>query len=153
MKKKAIIAAIILTATFAAAWIVKYGTVGRRAVHMEDIQNYSDWIIVREAFHTGTGWEKADGEDKYQSIYEERDVILSGDIPPYAKSAHYEINSFLCIVDFKGYEDHEVFTNPIQSFEIKEWYPIYPVVRNGLLPSRLPIYPKGYLSSKEMEWY
>jgi len=126
-------------------FIIKTRTPVKYAVRLEDIHEYPNSILVREAFHTGTGWEKIGNE---HGVYENEqgrvDVILQGNLPPFSDVG--AVNTYLCEVKDLGPDifpplgDEELFAK----YEVLEWYPIYPVKRDTLLPSWF--YPKDYLS-------
>ena len=79
--KKRIIAIGLFGVTMAiyikSSWItIKY------AVKYEQIKDYTNSILVWEAFHTGTGWEQVGTQEGMFSPGKRRDVYLTGDIPP-----------------------------------------------------------------------
>lgn len=47
--------------------------------------------------------------------------------------------------------DHEAFEEQIRSYEIIDWYPVYPIVRNRILPPGF--YPQNYMTKYDMETY
>lgn len=61
-------------------------------------------------------------------------------------------NTFLCIAEDQGKKKLEWFEEEFDCYVIKNWYPVYPVVRNGrLLPQFC--YPRGYMTEKDIKSY
>jgi len=114
------------------------------AVRIEDIYKYQNCILVKETWHTGTGWEQV-GDDKGLFLSEQlKDVHLIGKTPPLTSFGGDHVNTYLCEGDYNGKHKIEGSSEIYNVFEVLEWYPIYPVKRDTILPSWL--YPKGYLS-------
>lgn len=59
------------------------------------------------------------------------------------------VNTFLCIVEYKGKVKDNAFEDEIDSYYIVEWYPVYPILRDTLLPSWM--YPKAFMTRREAE--
>lgn len=142
--------ALIVVGAVVFYWLFNYGTPGKKAIKDDDIINYKDYIIVKEPYSTGTGWIITGGSTQYKMQIEKKDVLLTGEQIPKAKIGT-NVNSFLCVVEYKGIVEHDAFFEGVQCFEVKEWYPVYPVVRNSLFPDL--ILPKDYLSDKELRHY
>lgn len=134
-------------------FIVINRTPVKYAINLEDIQNYPNSIIVKETWHTGTGWEKiGDKNGLYTDSKKIFDVKLEGNLPFGAKIGGENINIFLCIVEPIGKFRIQGTTSPIylyDKFKVVDWYPIYPVKRETLLPSWF--YPSKYLSKADFE--
>ena len=80
------------------------------------------------------------------------DVILEREKLPEAYAPTESYNTFLCIAEYKGKEEHKAFEEELDCYVIKDWYPVYPVVRNErLLPQFC--YPRGYMTKKDIEEY
>ena len=63
------------------------------------------------------------------------------------REVHYTGTGWSIVGDTGGYFPSEEVVDVI-----KEWYPVYPVVRNGrLLPQFC--YPRGYMTEKDIEEY
>ena len=140
-----VLAAIMIILT---SWIhpVKY------AIHEEDFSDYSEYILVREVHYTGTGWSMVGDTGGYFPSEEVVDVILEGEKLPEAYAPTESYNTFLCIAEYQGKKKHEWFEEEFDCYVIKDWYPVYPVVRNGrLLPQFC--YPRGYMTEKDIEEY
>ena len=121
------------------------------ALKDEEFASYSDFILVREVHYTGTGWSMVGDEQGYFQEHEIRDIYLEGEnVLPIAEMPE-NFTTFLCVVEYKGLIEHAAFTEGIESYEIKEWYPVYPVVRNRLLPQFW--YPRNYMTQKDMLYY
>ena len=141
--------------------VVLFGIVGifyvnfrqptKYAVREKDFQKYPNAILVKEAWHTGTGWEKvgnASGFFKDTACY---DVALVDAIPPSASIGGDHINTFLCLVEYSGRIYWDSFSGEFETYTVLEWYPVYPVLRNTILPSWL--YPKGYMTEADIKNY
>ena len=59
------------------------------------------------------------------------------------------VNKFLCKVEYRGKVENDMLVQEVNSYEVVEWYPIYPVKRDLLFFHWLS--PKGYLSKYEIE--
>ena len=80
------------------------------------------------------------------------DVILEGEKLPEAYAPTESYNTFLCIAEYQGKKEHAALKEEFDCYVIKDWYPVYPVVRNGrLLPQFC--YPRGYMTKKDIEEY
>ena len=132
---------VIIGAFFACHWVpVKY------AIHEKDFSHYPDSIIVRETWHTGTGWEQIGDSNGYLDQDEIKDIILEGDLPPNASLGQYA-NNYLCIVKIMDATDlgwNEIF----DKYEVLDWYPVYPVKRETILPVWL--YPKEFMTRSDI---
>lgn len=120
------------------------------AVREENFDQYANYILVREVHYTGTGWTIVGDENGFLETGEIHDIELLGEELPRAKMPE-KYNTFLCIVERTGIVKHEAFLEEIDSYQIKEWYPVYPVVRNRLGADIFGC--KRYMTQKDMEWY
>lgn len=141
-----IFAATVLTA-FALYWAfpVKY------AVREEAFDRYEQFLLVREVHYTGTGWGIVGDESGYFQENQIADVVLEGEKLPEASTPVDYYNTFLCIVKDIGYVEHEAFEEKLACYEVVDWYPVYPVVRNRLLPPQF--YPQGYMTKRDLRSY
>lgn len=127
-----------------------YWTPGKYAVKEEDFDRYKPYIIVQEVHYTGTGWVQSGDENGYFPSEAYRDIaLLNGDLLPlmYMYDEDY-VNKFLCKVEYAGKTYHPAYADEIDSYYIVEWYPVYPVLRDTLLPSWM--FPKGFMSNEEI---
>ena len=157
--RKMLILAIITILTLAliiTKIILPSRTPVKHAIHMEDIHNYANSIIVRQTWHTGTGWEKVGDEhglyDSYRMIY---DVKLDGNIPHIIGMGGDHVNVYLCIVirtgtySFSGVDVLTSENDPVfERYEVIDWYPIYPVKRDTILPAWF--FSNDYLSKYDL---
>lgn len=120
------------------------------AVKEDEFNQYSNYILVREVHYTGTGWAMGGDETGYFADGQAKDIVLSGKKLPGVKFPEY-YNTFLCVIDYQGFVDHEAFEEQIRSYEIIDWYPVYPIVRNRILPPGF--YPQNYMTKYDMETY
>lgn len=129
---------------FAANWIP-----GKYAIGEKDFADYKPYILVREVHYTGTGWVQTGDENGGFKPEEYVDVdIDNGNILPQMEMYDWEhTNTFLCKVEYKGKIRHEAFEGEIDSYHVVEWYPVYPVRRDTILPEWL--YPKAFLTKRE----
>ena len=80
------------------------------------------------------------------------DVILEGEKLPVAYAPTESYNTFLCIAEYQGKKERVALAEEFDCYVIKDWYPVYPVVRNGrLLPQFC--YPQGYMTEKDIKGY
>ena len=68
------------------------------------------------------------------------------------REVHYTGTGWSCIAEYQGKKEHKAFAEELDCYVIKDWYPVYPVVRNGrLLPQFC--YPRGYMTEKDVKSY
>ena len=152
-RKKGLLRGILILSFFSILIlkIKEYNSASKWAIREGDFSNYPNCIIIKESFHTGTGWEiigdsngfyTHEGEDGIRGI-----IVLTK--MPVGVVGH-PLNSFLCIVEYKG----ETFIdNPgsnYDTYEIKDWYPVYPVRRTNVWVSDF-FYSKHFLRVDEVE--
>lgn len=123
----------------------------KHAIEEKDFHDYSEYILVREVHYTGTGWSMIGDTGGYFPDEAVADVILEGEELPAAHTPTERYNTFLCMAEYKGKKGHMAFEKKLDCYEIKDWYPVYPVVRNRLLPQFC--YPRGYMTEKDMNGY
>lgn len=119
------------------------------AVRLEDLYKYPNSILVKEAWHTGTGWEQVGDATGHFDDEEKEDVNLIGNIPPTVSPGGDHVNTFLCQVQYSGYYKIEGSDIQYKEYKVLEWHPIYPVKRNTILPSCF--YPDDYLSKYDFK--
>lgn len=154
MENRGIRATIVLSAILFAGALAVYFFILIRvpikyAVRIEDIDKYSSAILVREAWHTGTGWEQVGDASGYFDNERREDVYLIGNYPPNTSVGGEYANIFLCQVRYIGSYSMEGSSVQYKEYEVLEWYPIYPVKRNTILPSWF--YPDEYLTRYDMK--
>lgn len=145
-KKKIIIIlpVVLIIGVLIIPFAISTRTPVKYAVRLEDLYKYPNSILVKEAWHTGTGWEQVGDKSGKFPVDKVNDVHLIGNIPPVASIGGDHVNTFLCIVDYTGKYELKNSIEIFDEYEVIDWYPIYPVKRDTILPSW--IYPKGYLS-------
>ncbi len=45
--------------------------------------------------------------------------------------------------------EHDAFEDQIESYYIVEWYPVYPILRDTILPNWM--YPKDFMTKREVK--
>ncbi len=120
------------------------------AVRISECKDYEPYILVQEAHYTGTGWVQVGDESGYFLAEAYKDIELTnGDALPLMDLYDKDyVNTFLCKVEYRGTVMHDAFENEIASYEILEWYPVYPVLRDTILPDWM--YPKGFMTKREI---
>ena len=134
----------------AGLFIKSYWSPGKYAVK-EDFDNFSPYIIVQEVHYTGTGWVLVGDESGYFSSDDYRDIdFVNGDVLPLMSMYDDDyVNRFLCRVEYLGKEKHMAFEDEINYYNIVEWYPVYPVLRDTILPGWM--FPDKYMTAYEVE--
>lgn len=150
MKKQVTIIAstlIILTITL---FIIVNWLPGKYAIKESDFKNYEPYILAQEVHYTGTGWVQTGDENGYFSSEAYVDIDLTnGSILPRMEMYNEEYtNTFLCKVEHQGKIKHDAFENEIDSFYIVQWYPVYPILRDTILPDWM--YPKKFMTKQEV---
>lgn len=145
--KFTVISVVVILAVFCLYWAqpVKY------AVKEEEFGDYTHFLLIREVHYTGTGWAIVGDSSGYFQESQIIDVVLTGEKLPEAEEPADYYNTFLCIVNDLGLVEHAAFQEKINSYEIIDWYPVYPVKRNRLMPCMF--YPQGYMTSHDVELY
>lgn len=123
------------------------------ALEENEFMNYKPYILIQEVHYTGTGWAQVGDENGYYLSDSYIDVNLSnGNILPQMEmyNADY-VNTFLCKVEYEGKIEHKAFEKKVDSYHVVEWYPVYPVLRDTILPGWL--YPKKFMTKHECDTY
>ena len=143
------LAGILLVA--AGLFIKSYWSPGKYAVNEEDFDSFTPYIIVQEVHYTGTGWGLVGDESGYFSSEDYLDIdFVNGEVLPLMSIYDDEhVNRFLCRVEYLGKEKHVVFEDEIDYYNIVEWYPVYPVLRDTILPGWM--FPNKYMTVYEVE--
>lgn len=130
-------------------WFIKtYWIPDKYAIKENEFSNYEPYILVQEVHYTGTGWVQVGDESGYFSSADYQDVYLTnGTVLPQMHMYNDEYaNTFLCKIEYIGkmnpFEDEEV-----DAYRIVEWYPVYPVLRDTILPSWM--FPKSFIAKEE----
>lgn len=151
MKKKIILGATFVLAAIISSILMLWIHPVKYAIEEKDFSNYSEYILVREVHYTGTGWSIVGDIGGYFPSEAVQDVILEGERLPEADTPAERYNTFLCVAEYKGKAEHTAFEEKLDCYVIKDWYPVYPVVRNRLLPQFF--YPRRYMTEKDMKGY
>jgi len=128
----------------------RYWIPEKHTVQIEELERDGHYILIKEAYHTGTGWEVVGDRNGYYEGKEKKDIILSGKKLPISEIGH-NINIFVCLVEYKGQKEHVAFEELIESYNVIEWYPVYPVVRNSIWPSWM--LPKKFMNKQDLSGY
>jgi len=131
-------------------FIVSTRTPIKYAIRIEDVSKYSEVILIREVWHTGTGWEQVGDNSGYFDIALIEDVHLTGNIPPTTAIGGDHVNIFLCQIRLSGLFLISESDKQYKDYEVVEWYPIYPVTRYKVLPW---LYPKSYMIKSDLKYY
>lgn len=115
----------------------------------EEFENYNEFILIREVHYTGTGWNMIGNENGFFSKEDIKDIELKGRLPKAKMPENY--NVFLCIVEYEGLIEHVAFEEKIECYKIREWLPVYPIVRNRILPQFF--YPRNYMTKYDIPYY
>ena len=148
MKGKKIKMIIIISSSIilVAIFLARHWIPAKYSVKNNEFDRYKNYILVKETYHTGTKWEKIGDEKGFCEIANINDIKLTGKRLPRSKVGH-NINIFLCIVEYRGRVKHAAFEEFVDSYEVKEWYPVYPVVRNAMWPSWL--LPSDFMNKED----
>lgn len=120
------------------------------AVKEEQFKKYENIILVKEVHYTGTGWTQIGDETGYFNEKEIKDIHMIGNLPPTAKMMQ-NVNVFLCEVEYQGKLEFRPTGEVVDTYLITEWYPVYPVVRNSLVPKLF--LPKHFMSKRDIPAY
>lgn len=127
-------------------WVPK-----KYAIKEKDFKNYEPFILVKEVHYTGTGWVQVGNESGYFLPEGYIDIsLVNGTILPQMEMYNEDYaNTFLCKVEYKGKVRHDAFENQIESYYITEWYPVYPILRDTILPDWM--FPKNFMTKQEVK--
>ena len=145
-------AAVIFTALMLIFyWFPLYGIPGKAAIKESDFNSYEPYIIVREVHYSGGIWVQAGDENGYfaEEDYIDIDLANRSILPSMFMYDEDYVNQFLCKVEYRGKVENDMLGQEVDSYEVVEWYPIYPVKRDMLFFHWLS--PKSYLSKYEIE--
>lgn len=120
------------------------------AVKEEQFKKYENIILVKEVHYTGTGWTQIGDETGYFIDKEIKDIHMIGNLPPTAKMMQ-NVNIFLCEVEYQGKLEFRPTGEVVDTYLITEWYPVYPVVRDSLIPKLF--LPKHFMSKRDIPAY
>lgn len=120
------------------------------AVKEELFKKYENMILVKEVHYTGTGWTQIGNETGYFNDKEIKDIHIIGNRPPIAKMMQ-NVNIFLCEVEYQGKLEFRPTGEVVDTYLITEWYPVYPVVRDSLIPKLF--LPKHFMSKRDIPSY
>ena len=147
MKKRML---IVLTIALIVVVVGYYRIPSKYAVEKKQLWDYKNAILVEEGFHTGTGWVQVGDNRGYFLKTEQKDIMLEGYLPPTVGIVPEKgLNTFLCLVEYKGKEKFADMEKEFDRYEVKEWFPIYPVKRNTILPDFF--YPSAYMTKWEIK--
>lgn len=152
MKKMRItIIVLILIILVVGLFVIVNWIPDKYAIKEDDFNNYESYILVQEVHYTGTGWIQIGNENGYFLPEAYIDInLINGNILPKMEMYNEDyVNTFLCIVEHKGKMKHVAFENEIASYYIVEWYPVYPILRDTILPNWM--YPKDFMTWHEVK--
>lgn len=152
MKKLIIFSILFGIILLASGFFIKtYWIPGKYAIRENEFSNYAPYILIQEVHYTGTGWVQTGDENTYFSSSEYKDIDLkNGTILPQMAMYHEEYaNTFLCKVEYNGKIWYDAFEEEIDSYTIIEWYPVYPILRETILPDW--IFPKSFMTTQEVK--
>lgn len=137
---------LIIILFVAANWIPE-----KYAIRENELSNYEPYILVKEVHYTGTGWVQVGNENGYFSPETYADIdLVNGTILPQMEMYNEDYaNTFLCKVEYKGKIEHDALEEQIDSYFIVEWYPVYPILRDTILPDWM--YPKDFMAKQEVK--
>lgn len=150
-KARATIIVLILVILAIGSFITANWIPGKYAVKENVFKNYEPYILVREVHYTGTGWVQVGNENGSFSPEEYLDInIVNGSILPQMEMYNEDyVNTFLCKAEYEGKVEHDAFEDEIDSYYIVEWYPVYPVLRDTILPAWM--YPESFMTKQEVK--
>ena len=120
------------------------------SVSEEELLEFSDYILVKEVFYTGTRWTLIGDTNGFYQQEGVKDIALTGKKLPFSNMGQ-RVNCLPCIVEYEGQIDHIAFTEPVDSYRVIEWYPIYPVVRDSIWPDWM--LPSKFMTAREIKYY
>lgn len=120
------------------------------SVKEDNFEEFENFILIREVHYTGTGWTQLGNENGYYKNEDIKDIHIVGNLPPLSKMMQH-VNIFLCEVEYQGEMEFKPSKEIVDTYFVKEWYPVYPVVRDSLIPS--VFLPKYFLSKIDIPTY
>lgn len=144
-----IIAAVLIMAGILGIFIKANWIPGKYAVKEGDFDRYKPYILVQEVHYTGSGWVQTGDESGFfpQEEYADIDLVNGSVLPQMDIYDEEYANIYLCEIEYKGKTKHAAFEDEIDSYYIVDWHPVYPVLRDTILPEWL--YPKGFMTKRE----
>lgn len=144
-----IIVAVLIMAGILGIFIKANWIPGKYAVKEGDFDRYKPYILVQEVHYTGSGWVQTGDESGFfpQEEYADIDLVNGSVLPQMDIYDEEYANIYLCEIEYKGKTKHAAFEDEIDSYYIVDWHPVYPVLRDTILPEWL--YPKGFMTKKE----
>lgn len=149
-RKIRIMMPVILSLLMISMYIYYYWIPVKFTVKEEQFKEYENMILVKEVHYTGTGWTQIGDEAGYFKDEEIKDIHIIGNRPPAAKMIQY-VTTFLCEAEYQGKLEFKPTGEVVDTYLITEWYPVYPVVRDSLIP-RLFL-PKHFMSKRDIPSY
>ena len=141
---------LVLIMVTVSCFIYNYWIPIKYAVLEEEFSEYSSYILVREVHYTGTGWTKVGDERGYFEEEKITDIHILDNPLPGSKMMQY-VNTFLCVVEYEGKREVGGLYQKFDTYTILEWYPVYPVVRDSLIPAIF--LPKSFMTRKDIPFY
>ena len=115
------------------------------------ISSFENFILVREVYYSVPGWTIIGDETGIFTSDDYNDYVeLTGEEPPLSKMG-WNVNTFLCVVEYEGTVEHPLLGEMIDSYRVMEWHPVYPVVRNSLWPNWM--LPSRFMTKRELMLY
>lgn len=149
-RKIRIMMLVILSLLMISMYIYYYWIPVKFTVKEEQFKEYENMILVKEVHYTGTGWTQIGDEAGYFKDEAIKDIHIIGNCPPAAKMIQY-VTTFLCEAEYQGKLEFKPTGEVVDTYLITEWYPVYPVVRDSLIP-RLFL-PKHFMSKRDIPSY
>ena len=98
--------------------------------------------------------EESKSETRFFHLYFEEekitDIHILDNPLPGSKMMQY-VNTFLCVAEYEGKCEVEGLYQKFDTYTILEWYPVYPVVRDSLIP--VIFLPKSFMTRKDIPFY
>lgn len=111
---------IYIFGVIAVSFTISTRTPVKYAVRVEDLEEYPNSIIVKQTWHTETGWEMVGDTSGYYSNEVIRDVHLIGNIPPLVGIGGDHVNTYLCQVQYIGLYKIEGGVDICENYDIYE---------------------------------
>lgn len=149
-RKIRIMMLVILSLLMISMYIYYYWIPVKFTVKEEQFKEYENMILVKEVHYTGTGWTQIGDEAGYFKDEAIKDIHIIGNCPPAAKMIQY-VTTFLCEAEYQGKLEFKPTGEVVDTYLITEWYPVYPVVRDSLIPKLF--LPKHFMSKRDIPSY
>lgn len=151
MKKMKVAIIVLVIITLIIVWFVVTNWIPEKyAVKENEFKDYEPFILVKEVHYTGTGWILVGDESGLFSpeTYLDIDLVNETILPQMDMYNEDYANTFLCKIEYRGKVMHDAFERQIDSYYIVEWYPVYPILRDTILPNWM--YPKDFMTKQEV---